>query len=127
MGVIEDTVAKLSARLAELQPSVEEARRIEAALAVLTSSNGQLPKGDGKRPSTRGGKREAFIEYVKDHPDASTQEIADALHTKPSYVKTLKRKLIDGGYIKGGGGEPWTVLDMLKPVEDETPDHPPHE
>ena len=40
--VIQETQARLEARLAELQPAVDEASRIQAALAAL--------KGNGPRP-----------------------------------------------------------------------------
>jgi hypothetical protein len=110
-SVIEDTSERLRERLRELQPAVEEASRIEAALAILTNG----------RPPGRGGKEIAFVEYVRDHPHASATDIADALHTKPSYVTRLQRKLSASGTIRGGGNEPWTVLDVLKPVPDDIP------
>jgi hypothetical protein len=41
-GVIDETRARLEARLEELRPALEEASRIQAALAAL--------KGNGPRP-----------------------------------------------------------------------------
>jgi hypothetical protein len=62
VGVIEETRQRLLARLEELRPAIEEARRIQAALAALAEN---------------------------------------------------------------GPADPVTALDTLKPVLDETPDHPP--
>jgi hypothetical protein len=61
MGVIEDTRARLLARLEELRPALEEAEKIRAALAALASH---------------------------------------------------------------GPADPRTALDVLRPIEDESPDHP---
>jgi hypothetical protein len=106
---IEDSVIRLQERLRELKPALEEAARIEAALTILA--------GNGPR---RSAKEIAFINYVRDHPRAPATEIADALKTKPSYVTRLQRKLFVNGELRGGGNEPWTVLDVLKPVPDES-------
>jgi hypothetical protein len=49
MGVLDETRDRLLARLEELRPLVEEARRIEAALAALA---GEGPPGRPRTPMT---------------------------------------------------------------------------
>jgi hypothetical protein len=56
--VIQETQARLEARLAELQPVIDEASRIQAALAAL--------KGSGPRPPV------TTLDTLKPVPDGDT-------------------------------------------------------
>jgi hypothetical protein len=113
---VDETCRLLSNRLDELRPAVEEATRIQAALRVLR------PEDDGTR---RGDREKALLELVRLNPNASVDDLAEALRTKPSYIGKLRRKLAGEGLLRGGGPQqPWTVLDVLDPVDDEVPDHP---
>jgi predicted transcriptional regulator len=59
----------------------------------------------------------AIIEYVRANPDATTEEIAAALHDEPSTIARIINTLLSG-LVRGRDGEPWTSLDTLKPASE---------
>jgi hypothetical protein len=59
----------------------------------------------------------AIIEYVRRHPDATTEEIAAALHDEPSSIARIVNAILSG-LVRGHDGEPWTSLDTVKPVSE---------
>jgi hypothetical protein len=80
---VDETCRLLSNRLEELRPAVDEATRIEATLRILRPGSGATRRGD---------REQAFVELMRLNPDASVDELAEALHTKPSYVAKLRRR-----------------------------------
>ena len=62
-------------------------------------------------------KSRAIIEYVRAHPDATTEEIAGALEDEPSTIARIVNTLLSG-LVRGHEGDPWTSLDTLKPVSE---------
>lgn len=113
---VEETRRLLAARLDELRPAVEEASRIESALRILAFDDNATKRGDREK---------ALLELVRLNPDASVDDLAATLRTKPTYVAKLRRKLVEAGRLGGGAAPPWTVLDALESVSDATADHPP--
>ena len=65
----------------------------------------QLQKSGDKKMSIKTlGNREQIIEYLTDHAEASSSEIADLLGLKPSRTKTLLAGLIVDGLLETSGG-----------------------
>jgi hypothetical protein len=62
-------------------------------------------------------KTRAIIEYVRANPDATTEEIAAALHDEPSVIARIVNALLSG-LVRGHEGDPWTALDTLKPASE---------
>jgi hypothetical protein len=109
---------EIAARLAELQPLVEEYQRLEAAAAaldtVLASANGatasatQQAATSGRkrgRPKGSGDRQAQALAMVRESPGITIPEIAERMDIKDNYLyRVLPRLAEDELIVKDGKG-----------------------
>lgn len=112
-------VADIDARLAELEPLIEEHAKLTAARAELTGDGPALARPAGRpaarsararRPAAgrwapRGANRAAILAYVAEHSGATVAQIADATGiAKPTLHSTVSQLKRRGDLIAAGRG-----------------------
>lgn len=106
---IADVVTLLESRLAQI---AEEDVRIRRALETFdpakpTSSSPRERRKARRKPKGRraghGERRAQILAAIKESPDASPRELAEATGAGTTYVYGLVRKLQDSGQIKKNG------------------------
>jgi DNA-binding MarR family transcriptional regulator len=97
--------ADIRAKLDELRPVVDEATRLEAALAHLDGT--AVPTGKSSLATARGGKprrrQTEVLELLARRPDQRSSEIASALGIASSQASALLRRLADAGIVAKTG------------------------
>lgn len=104
---LDETKAEIEARIAELEPVVQEHGRLRAALAALNGaaaapSNGvaATPRG---RPRGSGKRAEQALAAVAAAPGSTTSQVADALGIGPNYLYRLLPSLEEAGKVTKRG------------------------
>jgi CRP-like cAMP-binding protein len=101
---------EIDARLDELRPLVEEAARLEAALAALQRSDGTAapprPRrrtsqaaSTGRRRRRRGETRKRLVDYVWANPGSTAADVATALGLNRNSVATRLAQLAKSGEL----------------------------
>jgi predicted Rossmann fold nucleotide-binding protein DprA/Smf involved in DNA uptake len=102
-------VREIEERLQELQPLVEEYRRLEAASAVLGGVAEAPPtravraaNGRGRPRGRRGANTRATqtVELVRAHPGVTIPELASHMGIKPNYLYRILPQLEEEGKVK---------------------------
>ena len=72
--------------------------------------------------------RDCSLEWVRDQVAVVLQDtvlFSGTVHDNIAYATDATREQVEAGRLRSDGpAPPWTVLDALQPVEDETADHP---
>ena len=125
--------SELHARLDELRPLVDEQRRLEAALLALgessapaaPSSRPSLPasaarkaaSGRPRKRAPRGANRDAVLRAVRDHPAATSAELASASGVGRNTLYALLARLVKDGLLQTvklpGGRTGYSLSDPL--------------
>lgn len=116
---VQGLIAGIDARLAELEPFIEEHAQLTAARAVLTG-DGTAPARPAGRAATRSGRparravgrraprganRAAILAHVAEHPGATVAQISDATGIpRPTLYTTVSGLKKKGELIATGRG-----------------------
>lgn len=106
-------VREIEERLQELQPLVEEFRRLEAAAVVLDTVDGapapaakttRAANGGmrGRPRGSRGGNTRATqaVELVRTHPGLTIPDLAEHMGIKPNYLYRILPQLEEEGKVR---------------------------
>lgn len=107
-------VREIEERLQELQPLIEEFRRLEAAASVLDTVDGGRPavipkstrvtngSSRGRPRGSRGANTRATqaIELVRARPGLTIPELADHMGIKPNYLYRILPQLEEDGKVQ---------------------------
>jgi hypothetical protein len=127
-AILENTAKTISARIAELQPYVEEHTELNEALSALidagVSVNGQnghsaqatpkprqstpkpirAPRGESSgrrgRPAGGGQTQAKIVELLTARPGLGVKEVAEALGIKPNYLYRALPNLVNAGVLR---------------------------
>src|ERR671921_304048 len=98
---------EIAARLAELQPLVEEYQRLEAANGATASATQQAATSGRKRgrPKGSGDRQAQALAMVRESPGITIPEIAERMDIKDNYLyRVLPRLAEDELIVKDGKG-----------------------
>jgi hypothetical protein len=107
-------VREIEERLQELQPLVEEFRRLEAASVVLETVDGTPPAAVAKAAPTANGSSRGrprgsrgvntratqAVELVRTRPGLTIPELADHMGIKPNYLYRILPQLEEDGQVR---------------------------
>jgi predicted Rossmann fold nucleotide-binding protein DprA/Smf involved in DNA uptake len=105
-------VREIEERLQELQPLVEEYRRLEAAFSALDDVDGTAPspavravRNGGRRGRPRGSRgantrATQAVELVRTRPGITIPELAKHMGIKPNYLYRILPQLEEDGKVR---------------------------
>jgi hypothetical protein len=106
-------VKEIEERLQELQPLVEEYRRLEAAFGALDDVDGSAPsavrsparRNGGRRGRPRGSRgantrATQAVELVRANPGITIPELAEHMGIKPNYLYRILPQLEEDGKVR---------------------------
>jgi hypothetical protein len=115
--LLKRTTEELRKRMKELEPQVQEHKRLQNALAALDEPSGEKssprrPRGGsgrGRRRTTssragRGERRQQLLRVVQAEPGIRPSKAAHQMGINPSQLHALSRRLEEGGELQRRDG-----------------------
>jgi predicted 2-oxoglutarate/Fe(II)-dependent dioxygenase YbiX len=116
---IERTTKEIRDRLKELEPLVEEQRRLQRALEALEKVDGRRTRGQStrgrltsgtrtrrtpRRRARRGERREELLKAIRENPGSRPADLARTIGVPPSQAHSLLRRLQEDKEVERRAG-----------------------
>ena len=111
---VDRATQQIADRLKELEPLLEEQRRLQRALEALEQTGGRGSRGRQARTKTtlrrrtagssrrakRGERQEALLEAIRQNPGSRPADLARSIEAAPSQTHSLLRRLQESDRVE---------------------------
>jgi hypothetical protein len=105
LTVLDEQIAELERKLAEVQPLIDELNRLKRTRATLLSERPAQSRV-GRRPQLTA---DAVVQAFREHGDMTANQLADRTGVDPTVARSHLNRYRDDRYTQGADGV-WSLI-----------------